>query len=199
MIYVIVIIIILNTRNLLGETALHSACKYGNPGYIKFLLDNEGDINVISNNNNNNNSNKKKKVDEYQDVNNDMEEDQQYHNSVEQASLSSNNNNKKMSHESSGKNKLSDKEEDVRKTKTAKFIAELLKRSLEAKLDLAAKESEYEALKKELNVVKTECVNERTLRLAAEKEILDLRKQLGNLQKKNEKYPRGLGQYWQEK
>ena len=112
--------------------------------------------------------------------------DQQYHNSVEQASLSSNNNNKKMSHESSGKNKLSDKEEDVRKTKTAKFIAELLKRSLEAKLDLAAKESEYEALKKELNVVKTECVNERTLRLAAEKEILDLRKQLGNLQKKNE-------------
>ncbi len=162
--------------------------------------DNEGDINVISNNNNNNNnSNKKKKVDEYQDVNNDMDEDQQYHNSVEQASLSSNNNNKKMSDESSGKNKLSDKEEDVRKTKTAKFIAELLKRSLEAKLDLAAKESEYEALKKELNVVKTECVNERTLRLAAEKEILDLRKQLGNLQKKNEKYPRGLGQYWQEK
>ena len=84
--------------------------------------DNEGDINVISNNNI---SNKKKKVDEYQDVNNDMEEDQQYHNSVEQASLSSNNNNKKLSDESSGKNKLSDKEEDVRKTKTAKFIAEL--------------------------------------------------------------------------
>ena len=59
--------------------------------------------------------------------------------------------------------------------------------------------AEYEALEKELNVVKTECVNERALRLAAEKEILDLRKQLGNLQKKNEKYPRGLGQYWQEK
>ena len=71
---------------------------------------------------------------------------------------------------------------------------------LEAKLDLAAKESEYEALKKELNVVKTECVNERTLRLAAEKENSDLRKQLEFLKLRNEKYPRGqLQKYWQEK
>ena len=67
-------------------------------------------------------------------------------------------------------------DEDARKTKTAKFIAELLKRSLEAKLDLASKESEYEKLQEELEIMKTRCANERTLRLAAEKENADLEK-----------------------
>ena len=111
-----------------------------------------------------------------------------------------NNNNNERAKRNTMKKNDKDGDEDARKTKTAKFIAELLKRSLEAKLDLAAKESEYEALKKELNVVKTECVNERTLRLAAEKENSDLRKQLELLKSRNEKYPRGqLQKYWQEK
>jgi hypothetical protein len=111
-----------------------------------------------------------------------------------------NNNNFQKVKRNTMKKNIKDSDEDARKTKTAKFIAELLKRSLEAKLDLAAKESEYEALKKELNVVKTECVNERTLRLAAEKENSDLRKQLEFLNLRNEKYPRGqLQKYWQEK
>ncbi len=89
-------------------------------------------------------------------------------------------------------------DEDARKTKTAKFIAELLKRSLEAKLDLASKESEYEKLQEELKIMKTQCANERTLRLAAEKENADLRKELQMVLAKNQKYPRGqLQKYWQ--
>ena len=83
-------------------------------------------------------------------------------------------------------------------SKTAKFIAELLKRSLEAKLDLASKESEYEKLQEELKIMKTQCANERTLRLAAEKENADLRKELQMVLAKNQKYPRGqLQKYWQ--
>ena len=47
-------------------------------------------------------------------------------------------------------------------------------------------------MKKELNVVKTECFNERTLRLY--KRNFRFKKAIRvNLQKKNEKYPRGLG------
>ena len=86
--------------------------------------------------------------------------------------------------------------EDDKKTLTAKFIAELLKRSLEAKLDLSAVQSSMKELEATLAQTRTELENEKVLRAAAVESNRLLRKELEELKKKTEKYPRAQLKQW---
>ena len=86
--------------------------------------------------------------------------------------------------------------EDDKKTLTAKFIAELLKRSLEAKLDLSAVQSSMKELEATLARTTTELENEKMLRAAVVEDNRLLRKELDELKKKNEKYPRAQLKQW---
>ena len=86
--------------------------------------------------------------------------------------------------------------EDDKKTLTAKFIAELLKRSLEAKLDLSAVQSSMKELEATLAQTRTELENEKMLRAAVEEGNRLLRKELEELKKRNEKYPRAQLKQW---
>jgi hypothetical protein len=85
---------------------------------------------------------------------------------------------------------------DDKKTLTAKFIAELLKRSLEAKLELSSVQSEMAEMFKSLEGTQAELDKEKALRLAVTEDNKRLRLELEEWKKRNQKYPRGALKQW---